>query len=212
VPPRLSTGLAGLDAQLGGGVLGGSVHVLLGEPMNALELMAFHFAAAGTQSGGGSAFVTTEMEEEQVRAGVELVGGRKDRLHVVALGKGPKKAVTIPDPSKGLRLVVDSFSTVALQVGWEEAMAQLAKLRAKIRSTGDVMLITASTGLHTEMERTLLKQWADGVLELGFDRQGFGLYPYLKVTKMRGVADSARFLLFKETEKGLFMESTKRVF
>jgi KaiC/GvpD/RAD55 family RecA-like ATPase len=187
------------------------VHVLLGEPMNALELMAFHFAAAGTQSGGGSAFVTTEMEEDQVRAGVETVGGRKDRLHVVTI-RGHKKATAIPEPSKGLRLVVDSFSTIAIQAGWEEAMGQLSRLRAKMRQTGDVMLLTASTGLHTEQERTLLKQWADGVLELGFDRQGFGLYPYLKVTKMRGVADSARFLLFKETEKGLFMESTKRVF
>ena len=116
--------------------------------------------------GGGSAFVTTEMDEDQVRAGVELVGGRKDRLHVVALAKGAKKSTAIPDPSKGLRLVVDSFSTVAMQAGWEDAMAQLAKLRAKVRSTGDVMLITASTGLHSEMERTLLKQWADGVLEL----------------------------------------------
>ncbi len=57
-----------------------------------------------------------------------------------------------------------------------------------------------------------MRLWADGVLELGLDRQGFSLYPYVKVTKMRGVPDSSRFLLFKETERGLFMESTRRVF
>ncbi len=210
--PRYSTGLAGLDAQLGGGVPAGSVHVLLAEPMNALELMAFHFAAAGTQSGTGSTFICTDMEEEQVKAGIEAVAGRLAQLQVVALAKGGKKATGLPDPVKGRRLILDSFSTLALEVGWDEAMVQLARLRKKIRANGDTMLITAIVGLHTELERALLKQWADGVLELGFDRQGFGLYPYLKVTKMRGVADSARFLLFKETEKGLFMESTKRVF
>ncbi len=32
---RLTTGLSGLDAQLGGGLPAGSVHVLLSEPMNA---------------------------------------------------------------------------------------------------------------------------------------------------------------------------------
>ena len=206
---RLTTGLAGLDAQLGGGVPAGSVHVVLAEPMNAQELLSYHFAAGGSLLAGGAAFFTLDLEDEEVRKGVELAGGRPDRIHVVHL---PYKGQwAIPDAKPGLRYVVDSFSAVIQQAGWGEAYAQLVRLKKQFHASRDNLFLTVTSGLHSEMERTLLKAWADGVLELGFDRQGFGLYPYMKVVKMRGVPDSARFMLFRETDRGLFMESTRRV-
>ena len=206
---RLTTGLAGLDAQLGGGVPAGTVHVVLAEPMNAQELLSYHFAAGGSLLAGGAAFFTTDLEDAEVRRGVELAGGRPDRIHVVHL---PYKGQwSIPDAKPGLRYVVDGFSALIQQAGWSDAFQQLQRLKKQLRASRDNLFITVTGGLHSEVERTLLKAWADGVLELGFDRQGFGLYPYMKVVKMRGVPDSARFMLFRETDRGLFMESTRRV-
>lgn len=206
----LSTGLAGLDAQLGGGVPPGTVHLLLGEPMNALELFTYHFAASSPKSGIKSQFVTTSGTEEQVVDGIRAIGGDPARSSVTSLAGA--KQWTLPNPTSGHRYVLDSFSEVALHLGWDKAYDRLVELREKVRAGDGNLLVTAVPELHTPREIALLKLWADGVLELGFDRQGFGLYPYLKVTKMRGVPDSARFLLFKETERGLFMESTRRVF
>lgn len=207
---RLTTGLAGLDAQLGGGVLPGTVHLVLGEPMNAQELLPHHFAAGGSLLGGGCAYFSTEETEAEIKAGIERVGGRKDRVHVLPM---PYKGQwTIPDVKPGLRYVVDSFSQVILQAGWANAFGQLKRLKSQVRASGDAIFISVTSGLHSEVERLTLRQWADGVMEIGFDRQGFSLYPYMKLTKMRGIPDSARFLLFRETERGLFMESTKRVF
>jgi archaeal flagellar protein FlaH len=206
----LSTGLAGLDAQLGGGVPPGSVHLLLGEPMNALELFTYHFAASNPKSGIRSQFVTTAGTEEQVKSGIQGIIGDPGKVTVTSLAAA--KQWSLPNPTNGHRYVLDSFSEFALQVGWDKAYDRLVELRQKVREGRGNLLITAIPELHTPREIALLKLWADGVLELGFDRQGFGLYPYLKVTKMRGVPDSARFLLFKETERGLFMESTRRVF
>lgn len=205
---RLTTGLSGLDAQLGGGIPPGTVHVLIGEPMNALELFCHHFAA-GAGSTGGAYYVVTSSLEKDVIAGVENVGGHKEKLEVVTLTPKDKDMPSVP---KGLRYILDSFSEYAMNVGWEEAYKRLASLKQQTRAAGTNTLLVVTAGLHNEREMALLKLWADGVLELGLDRQGFGLYPYLKVTKMRGVPDSSRFLLFKETEKGLFMESTRRVF
>jgi len=176
--------------------------------MNAMELFAYHFAAAGTQSAGGTVFVTTEQDEETVRNGVRSVGGRPDRIKVVVLKPGEEP----PPLAKGARYVLDTFSAYAAEAGWDKAHARLVALKAQARQARTVLLVTVMDGLHEPREKTRLKLLGDGVLELGFDRQGFGLYPFLKVTKMRGVPDSARFLLFKETEKGLFMESTRRVF
>ena len=206
----MSTGLAGLDAQLGGGVPPGSVHLLLGEPMNALELFTYHFASSSPKSGIKSQFVTTGAQEQQVKAGIQAIGGDPGKTTVIALG-GPK-AWAIPNPQAGYRYILDNFSEFALHTSWDKAYERLLELREKVREGGGNLLITAIPQLHNDREIAMLKMWADGVLELGFDRQGFGLYPYLKVTKMRGVPDSARFLLFKETERGLFMESTRRVF
>jgi archaeal flagellar protein FlaH len=207
VAARLSTGLAGLDAQLGGGVLPGTAMVLFGEPMNALELFGFHFAVGDANA--GTLYVTTGPTEEDIKRGVKGVGGRPERIKVVPLARKDK---TLPPLAKGARYMLDNFSTFSQFVGFEAAFAQLPGLREQARQNGSALLVAAIHGMHTAAEEAHLKLWADGVLELGFDRQGFGLYPYLKVTKMRGVPDSARFLLFKETPKGLFMESTRRVF
>jgi KaiC/GvpD/RAD55 family RecA-like ATPase len=207
VAERQTTGIAGLDAQLGGGIPPGSVHVLLGEPMNAQELLTYHFAAGGAKIAGSATYVTTSGSEEQVRAGIQMVGGDPAKVQVVVLGGRPQ----VPQPGP-TRYVLDSFSEWSLQVGFDKAYARLLEMRAAIRSNGGTLMVTATPDLHPAREQAMLKVWADGILELGFDRQGFGLYPYLKVTKMRGVPDSARFLLFKETDRGLFMESTRRVF
>jgi flagellar protein FlaH len=206
----LSTGLAGLDAQLGGGVPPGSVHLLLGEPMNALELFTYHFAASSQKSGIKSQFITTSGTEKQVKAGIQGIAGDPAKAIVTSLAGA--KTWSLPDPTPGHRYVLDSFSEFAMRTGWDKAYERLVELREDVRKGNGNLLITAIPDLHTPREIALLKLWADGVLDLGFDRQGFGLYPYLKVTKMRGVPDSARFLLFKETERGLFMESTRRVF
>ena len=178
--------------------------------MNALELFCFHFAA-GAGSGRPSTYVSTSASEAEVKTGIENIGGNPANVKIVVLPSG--KSWDPPSIPKGHRYVLDSFSQYCLAVGWDKAYSRLEEFKKQIRATGDTnLLIVVTPALLTDKELALLKLWADGVLELGLDRQGFGLYPYLKVTKMRGVPDSSRFLLFKETERGLFMESTRRVF
>ncbi len=177
--------------------------------MNAQELFAYHFAVGDTGQ-SRCRFVTTDQEVEDITNGIIRVGGDPSRSDVHKLPKDD--SWDLPPPAKGARYVLDSFSSYSDAVGWDASFEALKKLRVTLRETGEVGLISVMNGIHEPQQIARLKMWADGVLELGFDRQGFGLYPFLKVTKMRGVADSARFLLFKDTAKGLFMESTRRVF
>ncbi len=177
--------------------------------MNAQELFAYHFAVGNTGT-SRCRFVTTDQEVDDIKAGIERVGGDPARcdIHKIPV----KKSWDLPPPAEGARYVLDSFTSWSDEIGWDASLEALKKLRDTLRETQEVGLISVVNGIHEPHQIARLKMWADGVLELGFDRQGFGLYPFLKVTKMRGVADSARFLLFKDTAKGLFMESTRRVF
>ncbi len=209
-PIMRSTGLPGLDAQLGGGTPPGRAHLLLCEPMNAQELFAYHFAAGGTHLPAGTQFVATEVDADTVKDSVAAFGGDLKHLDVVVLEEDSDWEIPLPEP--GARYVLDSFSTLAQGAGWADAFEELTILRREVRAGDGDLLACAIEGLHAGLEAAQLRHWADGVLEMGFDRQGFGLYPFLKITKMRGVYGASRLLLFKETEKGLFMESTKRVF
>ncbi len=209
-PSLRTTGLPGLDAQFGGGTPPGRVHLLLAAPMNAQELFAYHFAAGGTHLPGGTIFVATEVDAETVIDAVGAFGGDVDHLEVTVLEEDGEWELPVPEP--GVRYVMDSFSTLVQGAGWDDAFEELMVLRREIRAGGGDLLACAIEELHAGVQAARLRHWADGVLEMGFDRQGFGLYPYLKVTKMRGLYGASRLLLFKETEKGLFMESTKRVF
>lgn len=177
--------------------------------MNAFELFADHFAAGGTKH-GKVRYLTTERTAEEVAQGVQRVGGDPKSVEAVSLPH--KGKMVLPDVKDGFRYVIDDITTVVDELGFTDTMARLKVMREQARSAGTELLITCTQGLLTSSEEVRLKLWADGVMELGFDRQGFGLYPFLKVTKMRGVPESSRFILFKETNAGLFMESTRRVF
>jgi len=206
---RHSTGMAGLDSLLGGGFPPGHVYLVSGEPMNAMELIGYHCASA-TAAGGSAGYFATENTPEEIKLGIQAVGGNPERVHVIPLPYQGKWVV--PDAKKGMRYVVDSLSMLILNAGFMEAYQNLKRVKAQMRQNGDNLIVLVTAGLHSEKEVAMLRQWADGVMELGFDRQGFGLYPYLKISKMRGTPDSARLLLVKETDRGLSLDSTKRVF
>lgn len=206
---RRTTGLAGLDARLKGGILPGTVHLIWGPPMNALELLGLHFAAGGAGL-GGARYISTDRSADEVLHGVERIGGAAKKVEVLPL---PHKGKwVIPDLKEGFRYVVDDIASVTVQIGFDDLWARLIELRQQARTTGAELVLVLTAGLLEPQQEIRIQAWADGVLELGFDRQGFGLFPYLKITKMRGAPESAEFLLFKEREKGLFMESTRRVF
>jgi hypothetical protein len=75
-----------------------------------------------------------------------------------------------------------------------------------------MQMVTLVKGLHSPQFEAALKHAATGVMEIGVERKGFGLYNFLQVTKMLNLRDPTRILLFKETDKGLWLESTRRVF
>lgn len=233
--PLIPTGIHGLDVQLGGGVPEGSVILMIGESTNALSTFLEQFAAHGLSSGAAVHWYELDRPAPLVPLSVErfVEGSAKSELHVVealdpsvanlANGFGDAERVQVADvPSEVLRvmteagdseyrMIVTSLTSMLDTISGGEAVAWMRKIIYLARGSRGIVILPILDGAHAPQLVARLKHLATGVMELGLERKGFGLYSYLKVEKLVGIADATKLLLFSETEKGLRLESTRRV-
>jgi KaiC/GvpD/RAD55 family RecA-like ATPase len=234
--PLTTTGISGLDAQLGGGVPLGSTILLVAQPGNAQTVFAEQFAGGGLDAGEACDFFELDRPVLGLREaiGAYVHNGKKAQLRLFdgystqfgrplpgspdAMPILPKDALgdilrTVGEGGRGpRRVVIESLSSLVTpdsQAGVVDFVRNLAFLG---RELDLVQLVVVVRGLHDPAFETWLKHVATGVFEIGAEQKGFGVYSYLFVSKLAGVADPVRMLLFKETDKGLWLESTKRVF
>ena len=238
-----TSGISGLDAQLGGGYPRGSTILLIGDPCNALSLFAEQFCAGGLMASEAVLYFQFDRPArgsgESIKKLAQELGGNKGTIKVLdgysgqfsangknGNGHAPGEVVLVP-PEKALgevlnealkagaskyRLALDSLSSLA-KPGRDDELVDFFRNLVHIgHETGGLQLVTIVRGLHSPQFEARLKHLATGVLEIGVERKGFGLYNYLQVTKLLDLHDPTRLLLFKETDKGLWLESTKRVF
>ncbi len=234
-----TTGISGLDAQLGGGIPRGSTLLLLSEPGNAIGAFAEQFAGGGMNNQEHVLYYQFDRPTDELRQDVQqfVTGGnpKEDALRIFdgytsQFGRKVSGDTNVtPVDRRGIlpevlnelhgvpgdrphRLVMETLSSVA-EEGKEGAVMDFVRNVVYLtRETGGTALFTLVNGMHDPQVEARLKHLVDGVLEMGVEKKGFGLYSYLVVRKMLGVPDPVRILLFKQTDKGLWLESTKRVF
>jgi KaiC/GvpD/RAD55 family RecA-like ATPase len=242
VPPSelATSGISGLDAQLGGGFPRGSTILVLGEPCNALSVFAEQFCAGGLSQGETGLYFEFDRPikgcGDRIRSLAQDLGGAKGQLRVFdgygaqfganGKGLGPGEQRVAPGNALGevlneamktaaggrYRLAVESLSSLVAGRSDAEVLDFMRQLVHVGHETESMQMATLIRGLHSPQLEAGLKHAATGVLEIGVERKGFGLYNYLQVNKMLNLRDPTRILLFRETDKGLWLESTKRVF
>jgi len=80
---RVSTGVAGLDAMLGGGLIPGRPYVVSGPTGSGKTILAMHFLAAGLARGEPGLMVTLDEPPNEVKANVVAFGWNLDRLKLL---------------------------------------------------------------------------------------------------------------------------------
>lgn len=234
---RICTGVAGLDSQLGGGVPPGTSILLIAESTNALYKFLDEMAAFGVEQGQEVLWLELDRPWSLVEQGLETsIDGNSDGLTVLnayepQVGNEPTNgakfgmervsADQIPDAvtsrlSKvtegNYRLMLTSLSSMLQTTPEDEVLSFVRQLVALGQSLGGLQIFSIIKGAHSEETITQFKHACTAVFELGMERKGFGLYSYLKIEKLLGVPDAAKLMLFNETDEGLRLESTKRVF
>lgn len=235
----VSTGIQGLDAQFGGGFPAGSSILLLADPSNAPYVFNEQFAAAGLEGGDRVYFYSLERPKEEILHGMRafmtkdptaslqffdcysvklrpLTAASMKKLgvtnHAVNVTEDIVERLLSEKLTTSFRVIIESVSGAIQTYGLEPTMTMLRQLSGIVQKLGGTASFLLIKGLHDRSVETAIRHLCDGVVEFGVDRQGFGLYSYISISKMRGVPDATRLLLYKETEKGLWLESTRRVF
>lgn len=237
-----TTGVSGLDAQLGGGVPRGTTLLLIAEPGNALGMFSEQFSGGGLEVGDAVYYYEFDRPVSTIQESVfsfvhskngkplpfRLIDGYAAAFGKSAPAKGAEAYVHVMpqgDPFQQIlaqvsqggggrpyRLVVESLSSLTRPENEAQVTEFMRRLVYLGHELGGVQLVTLVKGLHSKTFETHMRHLASGVLEIGSEQKGFGIYSYLLVSKLLNVRDPVRLLLFKETDKGLWLESTKRVF
>lgn len=71
---RLSTGVAGLDQVLHGGLLPGRTYLVRGGPGTGKTMLGLHFLTAGARRDEKTLFITVEESTEQIRKDAGMLG------------------------------------------------------------------------------------------------------------------------------------------
>ncbi len=206
--PRVSTGVAGLDAILGGGLPAGHLYLLDGEPGSGKTTLALQFLLVGSARGARGLYVTLSETRAELEGVAESHGWTLDTVDVFELGPeqagGADEGYTLFHPAEielqqtmdavlaaveqsGATLVVlDSLSEMRLlardPLRFRRQILALKHYFAARACT--VLLLDDKTAPEGDLQ---LQSLAHGVVVLEHVAQDYGAERRLQVMKLRGL-------------------------
>ena len=218
---RLSTGVAGLDEVLHGGVLPGRTYVVRGGPGTGKTMLGLHFLTAGAARGERALFITVEEPTDQIRQDARSLGFDLDRVRFLDLTPGAEffmkaRSYDIFTPAEverepTTRMIVEEIESVRPERVFLEAMTQfrylspdtfqyhkqVLSLLRYLEEQGATVLFTSEGSEVASDEH--LQFLSDGVLHLESTPNG----RCLEVTKFRGSDFEAGPHSLRLTERGM---------
>jgi DNA repair protein RadA/Sms len=205
-PPRLSTGLPGLDRVLGGGLVPGSVVLLGGEPGIGKSTLLLQAGRGLARSSRDVLYASAEESVHQVRLRGDRLGIREEHLLVLA-ETDVSRVVAEAEARPPAVLVIDSVQAVH-QPGLSSAAGTVSQVRA---SAAELTRYAKQRGVpvllvgHVTKDGSLagpksLEHLVDAVVSIEGDRGS--ARRLLRVTKNRfGPVDE--IALYEMTSEGL---------
>jgi circadian clock protein KaiC len=219
---RLSTGVAGMDQMLGGGIIGGAAVMLTGPAGSGKSTVATQFMSAGLAIGEtGVIAVFEEYPEEYLRranarnpeVGKMIDAGKLALIYLRPLDLSVDEALfsilEAVDRLKAKRVVIDSLSgfEVALAPTFREDFREsLYRLVGTLTATGVTVFMTAEVSEAFAEARFTTEKVSfitDEIIVQRYVEMEGELRRVVAVVKMRGSNHSHEFRTYEVTAKGV---------
>lgn len=141
--PRASTGIAGLDYILGGGLARNRLHLLEGSPGTGKTTIALQFLLAGAEAGESGIYVSLAETEEELRDGARSHGWTiGPRIEIFELA--PPESVLDPEQHQSLLYSSDLELGETIQ-RVVDAISRVKPKRVVIDSLSEIRLLAQSS-------------------------------------------------------------------
>lgn len=202
---RLSTGFAGLDLVLGGGILKGSVSLLAGQPGIGKSTILMQICAKVAER-EPVLYISGEESAGQVKLRAERLGAGGTQLFFASSTSGNDIAKTIAEGKFGL-VIVDSIQTlvmdeIAAAAGTVSQVTNCGNLiiRAAKATNTAVVIVGHVTKMGTLAGPKVLEHLVDVVMNFEGDR--YGGFKTVRAVKNR-FGSTAEVAIFEMKEMGL---------
>lgn len=187
-----STGIIGLDFQLGGGIPKGKSILLFGNALSGSDLLAEQFWLA-------------DKSKESTYLMMDKIP-KKDMI-----GAGELSLAEMSEVMKGGWVVVDSLSTIILKYGIDSAVSFLESGIRNITDNNGNVLFIMYPEVHTPAEETRIIRNTDIFISLSNILHGNEIERSLTVSKISGADVPKRAYPYNILSGGIELSTTGRV-
>jgi circadian clock protein KaiC len=218
--PRLSTGSAGLDEMLNGGIPAGYSMLLIGPPGCGKTMLATAFLAEGARNGEAGILASFEQilsPSSNIPLTNLIQSGKVTMLRPYALDLSIEEIVTeladAVDRTQAKRLVIDSLSSLELALApqfRENFQESLFRMLTALAKKGATLLMIRTMEDVTANLLSCSKSafLVDGIISMRYAERDFKLIKLISSVKLRGSAHSEEIRPYIVTDKGITVGPT----
>ncbi|MEM0202771.1 MAG: RAD55 family ATPase [Archaeoglobaceae archaeon] len=221
------TGIVPLDAQLGGGIPGGSVVALIEEPGAGGDVFSYHFAVEGSNLGDSVLYIATDDSVKDVKRYLSLYFPKYQDFTLISLksneetdAKGYLRKTmydvlsgvkTIIKNEKFDRVVINNLTFFFSHYSIEDVISLIEFFLNDAREKESAYMLLLTKGMLEERAEIAVKHFCDGVIELSLREVENEIQRRLKFIKFKGIIVPRAVMRYELTDKGVKMESMMRV-
>lgn len=214
----VSTGVPELDKILAGYPKNSAI-LIIGPPSIGKEALGYSFIQCGLDSGDVCLHATrlSAREVAQDQKPYHIKAKSSTQPYLLAR-EGGQARFDVKDPGgflanlrellknnaeRRIRIFIDFLSSILILSSLEDGYRFVDELLNEAKKYDVVLIATLEEGMHNQQTLTAMEQIFDGYIELSLNRLGLNVFPFLRISKMRGTSPPGGYYSLTFSRNGI---------